>query len=817
MRFPACMKPTIALLAALLFTPLTALHAIDPQGKEAATPCEAAFGFESFRLGGVFGRRVENMIKGNLLRLDMERDFLGPFRKRSAPNPLYIGLGKTLDAGVYFAALTGHSEIVAWKNKWIAETIGTMDADGYLGISPRGAPYEWSKFGFHERGSIILALANDYRFFGDRKSLDAARRIADAMLSEWPEDMHSPQKLLLWTVEYPLIRLSEISGDPKYTDFVRARFFPGDKLDKQWSWVRLPMMGHVYDWCDANIAMLDLNRYHPHSTLTSAWPQMIDWLKDGGSVPTGEFCETERWTRGQPTRHKSAEPESSEPTLPTKCGESCAKFYVVQLLDRLNHSAPDVFNSDVIERTFYNGLFAAMSPDGRQLCYSLSVEGSRSYWPSDTYCCPGNLRRAFAYLPRYFYTLEDARITVNLYGESEARLKLKSGVTITLVQETDYPTTGKIRFRVEPSSPVKHSIAFRIPAWCRNPTVLLNGNAWTQTANPGAFLTIERLWTAGDSVELELPMEWRWIAGIRTQNGKAALARGPVVYSLDPIASGLDYVDASKGVKFVEDDKAHQAAYERLQQMTLDPSSLSSPKAGDHGLSAEVGGWTGCPGESEARTFVFRSFEQPEGRKIYFTLSQPEAAVKDELFASALHEDSVYPARWAKIKSAINESKLLSFSLDALKGAVRIAPLFGVHESETAAGEIAGQPAWMSAATPRESRRRMNFRVTDPQFNNGACPELSLTILYLDLGQTTLSVDYDANTIKQAGEKNAEGTTRKAGEILLGNSGEIKSQTFRLKDARFQKGVRPDKADFSLTPAKSEDFVVLGAYLQKGL
>jgi hypothetical protein len=78
-------------------------------------------------------------------------------------------------------------------------------------------------------------------------------------------------------------------------------------------------------------------------------------------------------------------------------------------------------------------------------------------------------------------------------------------------------------------------------------------------------------------------------------------------------------------------------------------------------------------------------------------------------------------------------------------------------------------------------------------------------------------VDYDANAIKQAGEKIAEGTTRKAGEILLGNSGEIKSQTFRLKDARFQKGVRPDKADFSLTPAKSEDFVVLGAYLQKGI
>jgi len=805
----------ITLLTALLLAPLAALCAITPHGTEAVTPCEAAIGFESFRLGGVFGCRVESVMKGNLLRLDMEKDFLGPFRTRSTSKQPYIGLGNTLDAGVHFAALTGNPEIIAWKNKWIAETIGTIDTDGYLGISPRGAPYEWSKFGFHERGSIILALANDYGFFGHRKSLDAARRIGNAMLGEWPDDMHSPQKLLLWTVEYPLIRLSEISGDPIYTDFVRARFFPDNKLDKQWSWVTLPMLGHVYDWCDANISMLDLNRHHPHTTLTSAWPQMIHWLKDGGSVPTGEFCETERWTRGQPTRNKSAEAETSEPQLPTKCGESCAKFYVVQLLDRLNRSNPDVFNSDVIERTFYNGLFAAISPDGRQLCYSLSVEGSRSYWPSDTYCCPGNLRRALSYLPRYFYTLGDGRITVNLYGESEARLKLRNSATITLVQETDYPATGKIRFRVEPSSPLKQSISFRIPAWCRNPTVLLNGKPWTEAANPGTFLTIDREWTAGDSVELELSMEWRWITGIRTQQGKAVLARGPVVYSLDPAASGLDYIDASREVKFVEEDKAHQAAYERLQQITLDPASVSGPKAVDHGLTVEVRGWLGRPGKSPERTFFFRTFEQPEGRKIYFTLSQPEVAVKDELFASALHEDTVYPARWAKIKAAINEAAIKHFSFDELKDAVWIKPQFGAHESETAEGEIAGQPAWMSAATPPETRRRMNFRLKDPRFTKGACPELSLTILYLDLGQTTLSVDYDANGTEQTQGKKTEGTTRKAGEIFLGNSGDIRSKTFSLKDARFEKGVKPDKADFSLTPAKPADFVIFGACLQK--
>lgn len=808
------MNPIFHLVTALLLVPLFTLRGAETPGAPPLPPCQAAFGFESLRLGGVFGRHAETMMKGNLLQLDMEKDFLAPFRQRKTPNARYIGLGKTLDAGVHFAALTGDPEITAWKDKWIAETIGTMDPDGYLGISPRGAPHEWSKFGFHERGPIILALANNYRFFRDQKSLDAARRIADAMLAEWPEDMLLPQKLLLWTVEYPLIRLSEISGEPKYTEFVRTRFFPGDKLNKQWSWVTLPMMGHVYDWCDANISMLDLNRHHPHPTLNSAWPQMIDWLKDGGSVPTGEFCETERWTRGQITRNKSAEPETSEPLLPTKCGESCAKFYVVHLLDRLNRSKPEAFHSDVIERTFYNGLFAAMSPEGRQLCYSLSIEGTRSYWPSDTYCCPGNLRRAFAYLPYYFYTVGDGRITVNLYGESEAKLKLPNGATISLVQETDYPATGKIRFRVEPSSPVKQAISFRIPAWCHRPAVLLNGTPAKEEPKAGNFLAIEREWAAGDMVELDFPMEWRWITGIRTQQGKAALARGPVVYSLDPVASGLDYVDASKDVKFVEEDKAHQAAYERLQQITLDPASVSGPKTGPGGSTAKVRGWLGRPGESPERTFVFRSFDQPEGRKIFFALSKPEVAQKDELFAAALHEDTIYPARWAKIKADLDEAKLRQFSFAGLEGALKVSPLFGQHESETAEGEIAGHPAWMSAAQPPETKRRMNFRVRDPRFTDGAAPKLNLTIVYLDRGDTSLSLDYDATGPEAAEKKKAQDTTRKAGEIQLGNTGEIRRQTFTLEGARFGKGVKPDRADFTLTPAKPLDLIIFGVYLQ---
>jgi len=71
----------------------------------AASPCDAAFGFETFRLGGVFGHHAETMMRGNLLKLDMENDFIGPFCHRTIKDPpgaavnIFYGIGSSLDAG----------------------------------------------------------------------------------------------------------------------------------------------------------------------------------------------------------------------------------------------------------------------------------------------------------------------------------------------------------------------------------------------------------------------------------------------------------------------------------------------------------------------------------------------------------------------------------------------------------------------------------------------------------------------------------------------------------------------------------------------
>ena len=840
------MKPALTLFTALLLAPLAALHAADapkPSSPEPTTSVasqQAAFGVESIKLGGVMGHHIDTMIKGNLLQLDMEGTYLSYFRRKQETGGVR-SLGKTLDAAVHLAAYSGDSRLVSWKNHWIDELISTQEPDGYIGIcraGHRGTPTPTSlSYDNHEKGQIILALVNDYRFFGRTSSLQAAKKLAGEIMTHWTV---LPANNTTATFAYPIVMLSEASGDESYAAWIREHYLPDGKLTGLWPkqlggnpLAPLNMEGlHVYSWCDASISMRMLDRHYPDPALKAAGVQMIDWLKDGGALAPGSFSLEERWRRSQTTRSgMSPDPQfcfANEHSR-TKVGESCATFYTVELLDHLTKTKPDPYIGDVMERTIYNEMFAAQTPDGRSLAYDLSVEGTRVRNPRDHYCCPGNLRRAFAYLPKYFYSQSDNSIFVNLYGESNAQLKTSDGATIRLVQSTGYPASGRIRVTVEVSKPFEKEIAFRVPAWCSNPELRVNGTV-VSAVRLGTHFPVRREWKTGDVVELDFPMAWRWLLGIREQEGRAVLARGPVIYSLDPVTSGItEYedmrLDPNWGiqgtVKFanrIPNVGQHMAGFRVLESITLNPATVSEVKADDRskpfGLEATVKGWIGSPQGDPNRTFVFREFANPMGRKIYLRLSDPSACSDDELFGMETHEKTLYPARWAAVTNSLNTTKLSQIPDEGLKDALLVTPMRGSHEFETAAARLGGRPAWMSCSLAGTAKRRMEFRVQDKKFQNGTTPQVTLTVLYLDKGDCKVSLIYDSGDDVVRVRGRAPGAFKPGGEFEIGNTGTIKRHDFKLPDARFAKNLLLEGTDFRLAANKDADFVILGAFLQ---
>ena len=120
---------------------------------------------------------------------------------------------------------------------------------------------------------------------------------------------------------------------------------------------------------------------------------------------------------------------------------------------------------DVMERTIYNALFGAQSPDGRHICYFTPFTGKRSFQSIDTFCCNGNFRRAVAELPqKVYYRTQDGGIALNLFTSSDKKFDV-NGKTVEIKEETDYPNSGEVKLTFTCSEPVEFAFRFRTPRW----------------------------------------------------------------------------------------------------------------------------------------------------------------------------------------------------------------------------------------------------------------------------------------------------------------------------------------------------------------
>ncbi len=360
--------------------------------------------------------------------------------------------------------------------------------------------------------------------------------------------------------------------------------------------------GHVYAYCAHCLAQLELCRLQPDERLLRPTRRAIHFLtaQDGMAI-TGGAGLWEIWTDDQDGR--------------MALGETCATAYQIRLYESLLRRDGNPRYGDLIERTMYNALFGAQSPDGRRIRYYTPLEGKRAYFPDDTYCCPCNYRRIVADLPTMVYYGSGSGVAVSLYTPSVATVALQGGVSLKLRQETNYPNSGHVVIRVDPSQPTNFPMQLRIPRWCAKAALAVNGQAWKGTISPGTFLCLERRWTAGDRVTLELPMTWRLVLGRKRQSGRAAVLRGPLVFCLNP----------AQNKAFQNRDAAD------LGMIKLDPTSLKDVPRTD---CCHVSAWdagcmaVGVPGNLPLR---LTEFPDPDGKTVFFCLPDLKAAEPDEL------------------------------------------------------------------------------------------------------------------------------------------------------------------------------------------
>ncbi|MFV2066298.1 MAG: beta-L-arabinofuranosidase domain-containing protein [Pirellulales bacterium] len=601
------------LVACLVLGLLTG--SLDTPPASAADPF-APVGTDQIAVRGEIGRRVDITMQNNLLKLDVDGDFLRPFQVKERKNG-YIGLGKLIDAAVRFSVYSGDKNVIALKEHLVDTVIRAQEPDGYIGMFTKDQRVT-ALWDFHEMGYLVYGLSIDYQYFKHPRSLQAARKAADYIVRHWPQIPDDwgqrtgvATHVAVTGLERGMIVLGQLTGDAKYVDFCRhERALP--EWDLGIVIGRRPLIeGHIYAYLCRCLAQLELYRALPDERLLQQSKRTFDFLTHGnGMTITGGCGQWECWTDDQEGR--------------TALAETCATAYQVRLADRLLQLTGESRFGDLMERTIYNSLFAAQSPDGRRIRYYTPFEGPRKYHPGDSYCCPGNYRRIVAELPGMIYYRSQGGVAINLYTASDAKLPLADGTVVALRQETDYPNSGRIVVHIDPPVPRKFPLRVRIPAWCDSAQVSVN-DGLAADAPGGAFYCVDRTWKIGDRVVVRIPMNWRLVRGRQRQAGRVAVMRGPLLFCLDP----------AQHPQLADRDAAD------LGQIVLDPKSLGAPVPDDSvrpdGLACPLEAWQPgyrCkrPGDLKLK---LTEFADPGGRAVYFRLRDPSPAVDDVLFLQA--------------------------------------------------------------------------------------------------------------------------------------------------------------------------------------
>jgi DUF1680 family protein len=243
----------------------------------------------------------------------------------------------------------------------------------------------------------------------------------------------------------------------------------------------------------------------------------------------------------------------------TAYNESCATVGFVLWNWRMLGITAEARFADLLELALYNGVLSSISLDGKEFFYTnplqrvdelpFELRWSRKREPYiSCFCCPPNIVRTIAEVSGYAYGMSDEGVWVNLYGSNVLDTNLSEGSKIRLVQRTDYPWDGTIRITMEDIPAKELSMFLRIPAWASGAIVKVNNKLAGDNLKTEQYFEVKRKWSAGDVIELVLPMPVKLIEAnplVEEVRNQVAVKRGPIVYCLES-------VDLPEGIKIAD-------------------------------------------------------------------------------------------------------------------------------------------------------------------------------------------------------------------------------------------------------------------------
>lgn len=422
--------------------------------------------------------------------------------------------------------------IIAEAKKWIESAMGSQREDGWFGprellTSLKGKPDLWPHM------VMLNILQSYYEFTGDKRVIDVMTRYM-----KWENTLPANA---FGEGYWPKIRAG---------DNIESAFWLYNRTGEAWL-LDLAKKIHqgmarwdtdVIDWHNVNLAqgfragtvawMVTKDPTH----LDSAERNYTKLLGIYGQFPGGGFVGDENCRTGY------VDPRGGI--------ETCGIVEFMHSFQMLMKITGNPLWIDRCEEIAFNDFPASQPPDQKGLHYvtcANQVQLDRhnkspgiqnggtmfSYSPFEVYrCCQHNVSHGWPYYAEELWlATPDNGLCASLYAASEVNAKVGEGAAVKITEETDYPFSETITFKLVTPASVKFPLYLRVPRWCDAASVKVNGQPVSATARPLAFLVLNREWKNGDTVTLQLPMK---VSVRKWAKNKDAVSvdHGPLSYSL---------------------------------------------------------------------------------------------------------------------------------------------------------------------------------------------------------------------------------------------------------------------------------------------
>ena len=445
-------------------------------------------------------------------------------------------------------------------DEWIDKIAAAQLSDGYINTfyTLTGLERRWTNMDKHEMycaGHLMEAAVAYWQATGKRTLLDVSIRMANHIM-----DIFGPGKRR-WVpgheeIELALVKLYHATNDRRYLDFSdwlleerghgygskggegnwNSQYYQDDQPVRDMSKIGGHAVRAMYLFCGmADVAALKKDTGYI-AALNRLWDDVVlrNMYVTGGIGSSG---------------HNEGFTEDYDlPNYDAYC-ETCASVGMVFWNWRMNMFTGDSKYVDVLERSMYNGALAGVSLVGDRFFYVNPLASSGNHHRQAWYgcaCCPSQVSRFLPSIGNYIYGISKNAIWVNLYMGNTAEFPVGKN-KIILKQETDYPWEGTVHLMVEHlSSPLKKEIRLRIPNWCENYSIAVNGEKLETSELDKGYAVLNRKWKTGDRITLHLDMPVEVIAAdprVKEDIGKRAIQRGPLVYCIEQTDNPDDFAN----------------------------------------------------------------------------------------------------------------------------------------------------------------------------------------------------------------------------------------------------------------------------------